>query len=441
MSSVKPASATDKAHDADNTGNGGASRQRDFVSGIAAKDAPALLYDFSRAVFGNYCRTARKIVVHSANYVSIQWLEAHQDRSGQWSLYRRYQDGKEVSGSEPSSHNADFPVLDVEPIFEQIPVEEGLSLFQVLTEMAAFEKSVEHDDGALGMISLDQASISELGVLHYRSFGIRECVAFDAQTGMPAHSYEGRIIARGVFSEDMEAQILKAWDMKKAQFATDGNMLDTLVFNIKPDHMINHIFDHLDRYKALSDIIQYFEDTIFPAFEMCRNKGFDFEVTAIGGGAKERKMSAGQFLADIIEKAPNDVIEPFTEMLSEEDLQRVFMALQSLDILRCVLHARWALNVATDMPEHSEQAQSFIREQVKLIQLKNEKVGLNAPSQDVIEAAIIGHDDDPTYSTENSLQKIRAQLKQMRDDASKNVTSLRKTGAQAMTRIAGGPKR
>lgn len=366
---------------------------------------PDVLYDFSRAVFGNYCRTACMMGLSSLN-----WLEAHQDRQGSWTLYKRYRDLEKtgVEGVDPDNR-----LLKVAPSFEQYEVETNLGLMEVLTRMADFEQDI-NIDGNSGLEAAELVkgqTAEELGARHYRAFGIRECVAFDANTGKPAPTFEGRIAGQGSFTDEMETAIAQAWENKVATFAKEGSYLDALILNTRPSSMIQAIYDQLNRAKAYGELLDYFEENIFAAFDICQQKGFDHLVYVEAGG-KSAAIPAGDALEQIIQQtlSNNAIQDSYKQSLSPEDFNNIRNALVSLDIFRCVLHARWAMEIAHTHLDLVEESNAFVREQIVVIQSKYTEYGLDAPDQDLIAAAIMDKDSEQAIDVNSSIARESARI-------------------------------
>ncbi len=387
---------------------------------------PDVLYDFSRAVYGNYCRTSCMILFNGVSG-SLSWLEAHQDRQGSWTLYKRYKD-IDADTTPVDAAATGNPLLKTTTAFEQIVLEKDLGLMEVLGRMASFEYNITDTPAGIDTTGILQGhDAAALGALHYKSFGIRECVAFDAVTGAPAPSFEGRISGQGSFTEDMEQSIAGAWNAKVNTFATEGSYLDALILNAKPSAMIQHIYEHLNRAKAYTELLAYFEENIFEAFKICQEKGFDHHVMVEGGGVSA-SIPAGDALEQIIQQTlnNNDIQESYKQSLSDEDFQNIRNALISLDIFRCVLHARWAMEIAHDHLDLVEESDAFVREQIVVIQGKYADFGLESPDRELISAAIMDKDSEQAIDINKSIARIRADLTDLRDNAAQTAKSYQK---------------
>lgn len=393
----------------------------------ATRVIPDVLYDFSRAVFGNYCRTACEM-----GLTSLTWLEAHQDRQGSWTLYKRYRDIEKagLGGVDPANK-----LLKVAPSFEQFKIEENLGLMEVMTRMADFEHSIdaEFNSGLGADTAVKGQNAQELGELHYRAFGVRECIAFDATTGKPAPTFEGRIAGQGTFTDEMEQAIAAAWQTKVETFAKEGSYLDALILNTKPSSMIQAIYDQLNRAKAYGELLDYFEENIFAAFDICQQKGFDHMVYVEAGG-KSAAIPAGEALEQIIQQTlgNNAIQESYKQSLSEEDFTNIRNALVSLDIFRCVLHARWAMEIAHTHLDLVEESNAFVREQIVVIQSKYNDYGLEAPDQDLIAAAILDKDSEQAIDVNSSIARIRKDLTELRDTAAQTAKSQQKSQSRGL---------
>lgn len=363
---------------------------------------PDILYDFSRALYGNFCRTVCCATFFENGYVTSRWLEAHQDRQGSWSLYLR------SSAQDISS--------DSDKMFDQQKLESDLSLMQVMSKMAKFEREQQDEEiNTNASIHFPEQEAENLGAQHYKIFGIREGIAFDAITKLPAPSFEGRIVGEGTFSQDMEQAVAAAWSNKVNTFGEDDVFLSSLVLNSKPSQALNSLFADMNRTKSLEELVDYFETQIFALFDLCKERGFDHPVPAEGG----KEQLAGEALEAIILTTLTDenITKEFESSLGKEDIQRVQNALISLDVFRCILQARWAIESAKEGKFDTAETEGFVEWQIGVIAEKYSDYNFTPPDQETITASILDYDSNNAMDIEGGMKTIREDLQKMLEGA------------------------
>lgn len=417
---------------------------------------PDVLYDFSVAVMGNSCRTLPAIVLHGHHEGRLAWLEAFQTRQGTWRLFRRTKDFSQIDDGE----NENALTLNAHDGFEQLEIlpeqtdkkpakgaaPSHFTLMDIMFRMAQFER--EHSggtDNGLCLDNLEGHDKDSLGHEHFQAFGTREGIAFDRDTGKPVPSFEGRIIGNGNFTDDMEAAIKTAWDAKVERYAKEGSYLDALRINAKPTHMLRSLYDNLNKKRVYEEIIDYFEENIFDIFRDCAQKGFDYNVQVVKEGRLSDTVPIGQALAAIINDVLNGrIIEKnYSDILAEEEIQNIRNALISMDIFRAVLHARWAIDIATENPELTAESEAFVTQQITDIQARYKHYGLQEVDDNLITRAILDRDSQQAINIDNTIQRIKNDLYDLSRQAGDAAKAIQQSGGQDLNAPApgnGGPR-
>lgn len=395
---------------------------------------PDVLYDFSRAVMGNHCRTRPTLTMQGDNRGVISWLEAYQLRQGDWKLYRR---SKTFSDFDATDETASFQGMVTDNHFTQDEIlaedkKDGtpskFGMMDILYKMAEFENTAALNAGTtydLNMLieELPGHTIQDLGDNHYKAFGIRECIAFDEDKGLPVPSFEGHITGNGSFSDEQEQQILQAWQNKVIHYGKEGSYLDTLALNPKPVSMLEDIYHNLNRRKAYTEIINYFEENIFKTFRDIKQYGFAKEVELEREGRPNARVYIGEALAEIIAETFDDnVIERnFGRYLTPDDIGNIHKALMTMDIFRAIMHVRWAIDLAMQDPDMTEESEAFTKEQISEIQAKYKQYDLGEVDENLIMQSILDKNSEQAIEIESTIERIRNDLIALRDAAAQDA--------------------
>jgi hypothetical protein len=399
---------------------------------------PDVLYDFSHAVMGNQCRTRPTMVMQGDNRGIISWLEAYQERRGEWKLYRRYKDFSdfEVTSETESFANMtlakQFMQEEIKPAENKDGIAKPFSMMDILYKMAEFEQGALQPGNRLSyeynilLHDLPGHTLEELGQFHFVAFGQRECIAFDEEKGLPVPSFEGRITGTGTFSDEQEQIIQQAWEAKVEIYGKEGTYLDALAINPKPVSMLNEIYHQMHRRSAYTEIIKYFEDNIFSLFKEIKQYGFDRIIELEREGRADEKVYISEALERIINETLGDnVIESqFGDYFTKDDISNIHKALVTMDIFRCIMHARWAIDVAMNKPEYTGDSEELVADQIKQIQEKYKANGLEAVDENLIMQAILDKDSEQAIEIDSTLERIHNDLITLCDEAAEEASKL-----------------
>lgn len=402
------------------------------------KIVPDVLYDFSAAVMGNYCRTQPTIALQGPDgNGTMSWLEAYQNRQGAWKLFNRYKDFS--NNDDVIKTGTSFETVEIHPDNNQ----QSFTMIDVLTRMAEFEKASRNEDGSEQLLlqNLAEHSLEKLGTEHYIAFGMRECIAFDEKTGRPVPSFEGRIMGEGSFTDEMENAIKTAWVAKVEKYGKEGSYLDALQLNGKPVQMLDELYANMGKQRAYDDILNFFEENIFTIFEDCDRKGFDHPCIIEREGQRPRTEPVGVALELIIRETLNDhaIENSYGDVLSEDELNNIRNILVSLDIFRTILHARWSIDIAVKNPELTDHSEEFVQDQILKIQDKYRDHDLQEIDINTISSAILDRDSAQAMTVQKTIQRIRQDLIALKERTTEKVQELQKPRLGATSPLTKGP--
>lgn len=159
-----------------------------------AKQEQTLLDEFKTAAFGTECRTI-SFVENTQGSTQKVWLDASQVADGSWTISK-------------NTENTDTGIVEV------IVIDAGSNFFSAVQTLAEFERSTVLNDG----IPSGDDTEESLGILHYKEFGVREAIAFEANTGLPVQTENGKVVETGEFTSSMLAAVKQAHHSKQSIF-------------------------------------------------------------------------------------------------------------------------------------------------------------------------------------------------------------------------------
>jgi hypothetical protein len=216
------------------------------------QDMSHRLEEFKTAAFGTECRTISFLDISQAQ-THKAWLQAAQDVDGTWSV---------THCTVPLGDDPDL-------ITAQTLAEKDLSMFAAISRLAEYESSARLNE----LSPSGEDTEEELGYDHFKAFGVREAVAFDAVTGMPHMSVHGNITNTGEFTNKMRADVKKAYEAKRRLFSLPAMDIKKALGNAKRKLSVQEMKDILRNKESFPAFVNKFESYI-KMYQRAAKEGF-----------------------------------------------------------------------------------------------------------------------------------------------------------------------